>query len=94
VGLAVGCRDEAACPGVQELAVRGRAAYFRYGHSARRLSQIRRYAWMRLALFMPLRNPLPLPGDSWRPGSLDSHLGGARTLILPGRMGPATRESA
>jgi hypothetical protein len=27
-------------------------------------------------------------------GSLDSHLGGARTLILPGRTGPATRESA
>ena len=27
-------------------------------------------------------------------GSLDSHLGGARTLILPGRIGPATRESA
>ena len=26
--------------------------------------------------------------------SLDSHLGGARTLILPGRIGPATRESA
>ena len=27
-------------------------------------------------------------------GSLDSHLGGASTLILPGRTGPATRESA
>jgi hypothetical protein len=27
-------------------------------------------------------------------GSLDSHLGGACTLILPGRRGPATRESA
>jgi hypothetical protein len=27
-------------------------------------------------------------------GNLDSHLGGARTLILPGRIGPATRESA
>ena len=27
-------------------------------------------------------------------GRLDSHLGGARTLILPGRIGPATRESA
>ena len=27
-------------------------------------------------------------------GSLDSHLGGARTLTLPGRIGPATRESA
>ena len=26
--------------------------------------------------------------------ALDSHLGGARTLILPGRIGPATRESA
>jgi Helix-turn-helix domain of transposase family ISL3 len=27
-------------------------------------------------------------------GGLDSHLGGARTLILPGRIGPAARESA
>ena len=27
-------------------------------------------------------------------GRLDSHLRGARTLILPGRIGPATRESA
>ena len=27
-------------------------------------------------------------------GSLDSHLGGTRTLTLPGRIGPATRESA
>src|ERR1039458_7120304 len=27
-------------------------------------------------------------------GSLDSHLGGARTLILPGRIGPAMREAA
>jgi len=27
-------------------------------------------------------------------GRLDSHLGGARTLILPGRNGPAARESA
>ena len=44
--------------------------------------------------FRPLRNPRPLPGDGWRAGSLDSHLGGARTLILPGRIGPATRESA
>jgi integrase family protein with SAM-like domain len=44
-----------------------------------------------------------LPDDSWEgsatgrwlaAGSLDSHLGGARTLILPGRIGPATRESA
>jgi hypothetical protein len=26
--------------------------------------------------------------------SLDSHLGGARTLTLPGRIGPVTRESA
>src|SRR5262249_30617566 len=27
-------------------------------------------------------------------GGLDSHLGGARTLTLPGRIGPATRESS
>jgi RNA-directed DNA polymerase len=32
--------------------LRGWAGYFRYGHSARRLSKIRRYAWMRLALFI------------------------------------------
>jgi RNA-directed DNA polymerase len=32
--------------------LRGWAAYFRYGHSARRLSKIRRYAWMRLTLFI------------------------------------------
>jgi RNA-directed DNA polymerase len=32
--------------------LRGWAGYFRYGHSARRLSQIRQYARMRLALFI------------------------------------------
>jgi len=32
--------------------LRGWAAYFRYGHSARRLSKIRQYAWTRLALFI------------------------------------------
>jgi RNA-directed DNA polymerase len=32
--------------------LRGWAAYFRYGHSARCLSKIRRYAWMRLTLFI------------------------------------------
>ena len=32
--------------------LRGWAGYFRYGHSARRLSTIRQYAWMRLALFI------------------------------------------
>jgi RNA-directed DNA polymerase len=32
--------------------LRGWAAYFRYGHSARHLSKIRRYAWMRLTLFI------------------------------------------
>ena len=32
--------------------LRGWAAYFRYGHSAQRLSKIRRYAQMRLALFI------------------------------------------
>ena len=43
--------------------------------------------------FPPLQNPSAT--GRWRAaGSLDSHLGGARTLILPGRIGPATRESA
>ena len=32
--------------------LRGWAGYFRYGHSARRLSKIRQYARMRLALFI------------------------------------------
>jgi RNA-directed DNA polymerase len=32
--------------------LRGWAAYFRYGHSAQRLSKIRQYARMRLALFI------------------------------------------
>ena len=32
--------------------LRGWAAYFRYGHSARRFSKIRQYARMRLALFV------------------------------------------
>jgi RNA-directed DNA polymerase len=32
--------------------LRGWAGYFRYGHSARRLSKIRQYAWTRLALFI------------------------------------------
>ena len=32
--------------------LRGWAAYFKYGHSARRLSTIRQYARMRLALFV------------------------------------------
>jgi RNA-directed DNA polymerase len=32
--------------------LRGWAAYFRYGHTARCLSKIRRYAWMRLTLFI------------------------------------------
>ena len=32
--------------------LRGWAGYFRYGHSARCLSKIRHYAWMRLALFI------------------------------------------
>jgi hypothetical protein len=35
-----------------------------------------------------------VPGRRLAAGRLDSHLGGARTLILPGRIGPATRESA
>jgi RNA-directed DNA polymerase len=36
--------------------LRGWAAYFRYGHSARRLSKIRQYAWMRLALFVSMKH--------------------------------------
>ena len=32
--------------------LRGWVAYFRYGHSAQRLSKIRHYARMRLALFI------------------------------------------
>ena len=32
--------------------LRGWAAYFKYGHSAQRLSKIRQYARMRLALFV------------------------------------------
>jgi RNA-directed DNA polymerase len=48
--------------------LRGWAAYFKYGHSARRLSQIRRHAWMRLALFISKkhrrkRSPI---GSAWR----------------------------
>ncbi|WP_326829502.1 group II intron reverse transcriptase/maturase [Streptosporangium sp. NBC_01810] len=34
------------------LFLRGWAGYFRYGHSARRFSKIREFAWMRLALFL------------------------------------------
>src|SRR5215470_14051464 len=39
---------------VQDLNVflRGWAGYFRYGHSARRLSKVRQYAWMRASLFI------------------------------------------
>ena len=36
--------------------LRGWAAYFRYGHSAQRLSTIRQYARMRLALFISKRH--------------------------------------
>ena len=32
--------------------LRGWAGYFRFGHSARRLSAIRQYAWTRLSLFI------------------------------------------
>ena len=38
------------------LFLRGWAGYFRYGHSARRLSKIRSYARMRLALFISKRH--------------------------------------
>ena len=33
------------------------AAYFKYGHSAQRLSKIRQYARMRLALFISKKHP-------------------------------------
>ena len=32
--------------------LRGWAGYFRYGHSARRLSKVRQYVWTRIALFI------------------------------------------
>jgi RNA-directed DNA polymerase len=38
------------------LFLRGWAAYFRYGHSARRFSKIRQYVRMRLALFISKRH--------------------------------------
>ena len=44
----------------------------------------------RLATFVPAS----AAGRWLAAGSVDSHLGVARTLILPGRIGPATRESA
>jgi len=40
------------------------------------------------------RRPASPRTTSEPPSRLDSHLGGARTLTLPGRIGPATRESA
>jgi RNA-directed DNA polymerase len=45
--------------------LRGWAAYFRYGHSGRRLSQIRQYARMRLALFISKKHRRTR-GFGWR----------------------------
>jgi RNA-directed DNA polymerase len=45
--------------------LRGWAAYFRYGHTARRLSKIRRYARMRLALFISAKHRRSR-GFGWR----------------------------
>jgi len=45
--------------------LRGWAAYFRYGHSARRLSKIRSYARMRLALFISKKHRRSR-GFGWR----------------------------
>jgi len=54
--------------------LRGWAGYFRYGHSARRLSKIRQYARMRLALFISYKHRLSRHFGRWvlirRPGSL------------------------
>ena len=44
--------------------------------------------------FPPVAEPPSAAGRWLAAGGLDSHLGGGRTLILPGRTGPATRESA
>jgi Group II intron, maturase-specific domain len=43
---------------VQDINVflRGWAGYFRYGHSAERLSKIRHYVWQRIALFISKRH--------------------------------------
>ena len=46
-------------------------------------------AWLRKVPNSPFRYREMAGG-----GSLDSHLGGTHTLILPGRIGPATREPA
>lgn len=45
--------------------LRGWAAYFRYGHSAQRLSEIRQYARMRLALFISKKHRRSR-GFGWR----------------------------
>ena len=55
---------------VQEinLFLRGWAGYFRYGNSAHAFDQIRRYAVMRLALFIAKRHQRGhVAADSWRP---------------------------
>jgi RNA-directed DNA polymerase len=43
--------------------LRGWAAYFKYGHSARRLSKIRQYAWTRLALFVSKKHAAAVTSD-------------------------------
>ena len=56
------------------LFLRGWAGYFRYGHSGRRLSKIRQYARMRLALFVSYKHRRSRHFDRWvlirQPGSL------------------------
>src|ERR1035441_8080429 len=44
--------------------------------------------------FPAVAEPPSATGRWLAAGSLDSHLGGARTLILPGRIGPAMRGAA
>ena len=47
------------------LFLRGWAAYFRYGHSARRFSKIRTYAWIRLAHYISERHGRARGFGSW-----------------------------
>jgi RNA-directed DNA polymerase len=57
--------------------LRGWAAYFKYGHSAQRLSKIRQYARMRLALFVSKKHRRSR-GFGWR----------ALVALIPGRVRP------
>jgi hypothetical protein len=47
--------------------LRGWAGYFRYGHSAQRLSKIRQYARMRLALFISKKHRRSRGFGCWPP---------------------------